>query len=444
MAAPEMAAPKMAASTVLETYAGTSRALPRRKRLIVVTGWEILGVLGSVIQWVTTSGGQESMQVRRNIKTDWTPSYLYKLFQGDNATIKNDVQFKDFCGGYGTGAVTLEGLILRNLLGMNRFSDSLTQFHWIRFIKGHIQLVPNDEIDWLFRVELHRPGKPTDVDAKHKWNHPAVLINLPGTKIVESIKRSKCCRWKHIKFTPPTHFEGWYDLDNFSKYPLFSYMWTSIDLSNPMGMAPYTKDVTNDTNAPLVNKWWGKSGDSLKCPWIDRKTYNDKFINDAGNSWLEWLLTSANDKKPKYSPFNPPVFPTTRSQTLWFRYKLYFQIGGLNINTRFQGYPVAEYESPPPAIDLENSAEIQEEDLDESGQLREEAFRRIAESHLDQVLPRELRAFYTKLEKQLHSKIERKKVRWGIKQTRRFRVPERGRRPRIRRFVPGIRVIGTE
>ncbi|WP_294191804.1 hypothetical protein, partial [Pseudomonas sp.] len=378
----------------------------------------MLGVIGSQLTFEPARDGKEYITVRRNIKNNQKVEYLSKLLN-DSANI-SDCEFKHFCGGYGNASFTLDGLVQRNLLGMNRFSDQINKRHWIKFLGGGVRFPPNDEIDFLFRISLHRPRNDPDRSHKDLWNHPAHLLNLPGTVIIESIKRTKCCKWRHLNFRPPSEFEGWYDLGTFSKFTLMSYYWTTIEMSNPMGIAPYTVDF-NENNAPLTNRWWGSSNSARACPWINRKAWDQQFLSSYENSWLQQLIDAVTDhqRRPNYSPFCPAVYRSNSPQSLWFLYYFKFQIGGLNIDQKFQNWPIVEYTTPP----VRAAAEIRRGELDESGWLRDDAFARIIGAGDEDGVARTavLTEQQRKLYKLLYAKYgPQRRVRWGWKRTRRI------------------------
>ncbi|BBE36946.1 hypothetical protein [Upsilontorquevirus viver2] len=398
-------------------YQVIKEGVPRKKVTVICRGWEILGVIGSQVQFTTLPSSSDAIQVRRNIKNNAKVDYLSKLINSTGSI--TNCEFKDFCGGFGNASFTLSGLVQRNQLGMNRFSSRINERHWIRFLGGGLKFPPNNEIDFLFRASTHRPKEGTDREARDKWNHPAHLLNLPGTIIVESIKRTKCCRWKHMRFRPPTDFEGWYDLDQFKDFNLLTYYWTTIHLTNPMGLAPYTTTMSED-RAPLKNKWWGPTG-SRSASWINRSEYDREFLSENETSWLQqlWNFVSSSQKRPKYGPFCPSIYPSTEPQTLWFMYYFKFQIGGLNIDQRFQSWPVDEYTTPPP----DATEEIRGGELDASGWLCDDAFRRIVGADNQDGLERTavLTEQQLKLYKLLYSKFgPQRRVRWGRVRTRRI------------------------
>lgn len=394
---------------------------PRKTKWITVTGWEIMGHVGSALSWVK-SGQDYSLHVRRNIKNTVKVDHLSKMgITNDNkAQGASACDFKDFCGGYGEAQFTLAGLVQRSRACMARFSESLGGYDWIKFIGGSVTLPPSHEVNYLFRWDNHRGGNDKEREIENVWNHPANMLLFPMTVIVESIERTKCCKWRRIKFKPPPAFEGWWDKDVFATFILGGYQWTTIDLDNPLGLAPYTQNVQTLTTQ-YKNEWFKKKG---PCPeWIDRSKYNKDFneSNTIATSWLDWVWGSlTTDKVPKYSPFCPPVYPTQNPQTLWFKYKFHFKVGGANLENRFEEYPIHEVNQPPQTCPTSCSACINPEDLDSDGLLTERAYRRITEPDNQSRILHQIRHYLRRYIRR-KQREQQKHVSWGRKQTRYFR-----------------------
>ncbi|AYP28856.1 MAG: ORF1 protein [Anelloviridae sp.] len=380
---------------------------PRKQKWITVYGWEILGVCGTT--WFWTDQGK--LEYRQNIKNNQPVSHLSELGilttnAKPNFTGGEKCEFKHFCGGHGQATITLAGLAERARLGMARFSENFEGYTWIKFLGAKFQLVPANEVDYLFKLNNRAPYK-TDPEkaAETKWNHPANLLLHRGVRVVESIQRSKCCKWKTIKYKPPTEFEGWYDIDNFASFQLLQYMWTTISLTNPMGIAPYAQTgLPNEDTGQIVNKWWKEGctdkSSNLHIPqWIDRVTYDSAFLTKNENKW--WNNIFSDTGKPKHSPFCPPVFTTTHPNTLWCRYKFWFKVGGSTIQNYLPLYPIQEIGPPPSTCSTSCTACIKEGDLDPDGILTESSYRRITEPH-HQSRRRLLEKFKRKLRMNIH------------------------------------------
>lgn len=385
-----------------------------------MTGWEILGICGST--WFFDSQGK--LTVKQNIKNTVNVQYLAVMGISTNGTVAvtpSGCLFKDFCGGYGNASFSLLSLMQRAQLGMARFSEGLGGYTWIKFKGASFQLVPSAEVDYLFRLQNHAQGAEQERKDENKWIHPGTMLLLPGTKIVESIKRTKCCKWKHIRYRPPPLFEGWYDIENFSKYILTSYEWTTVSLNNPMGIPPYklnNQNTSDDQQGDVDNNWWK---DGTKCTtsgfhiptWLNREAYNSEFNSQTGGWWDQvW------SKKPKCSPFCPPVFTTEHQNTLWVRYKFWFQVGGTTLENQIPQYPLREVNPPPGKCGYSCTTCINpEEDLDATGILTEKAFKRITGTG-DQK-QRLLKKLIYILRRQQQT-VPKTRIKWGGVQTRYF------------------------
>lgn len=309
----------------------------------------------------------------------------------------------------------------RAQLGMARFSESMAGYTWIKFKGAFFQLVPSNEVDYIFRLQNHAPGTDTERRDEISWIHPGTLLLLPGSKIVESIKRTKCCKWKHIKYRPPPLYEGWYDIENFASYILVAYEWSTISVNNPMGIPPYkisNSDTSQDQAGDVENQWW-KDGNKCNASgfhpplWLNRTEYNKNFNNQTGGFWDQIWKT-----KPKCSPFCPPVFTTEHANTLWIRYKFWFQVGGTTLENQIPEYPLKEVEPPPSKCPSSCTTCIDpKEDLDSDGILTETALKRIigGDNKKHRLLAK-LKRILTRQQQ----KVPRPRIKWGTIETKYF------------------------
>nr|UZV41769.1 MAG: ORF1 [Anelloviridae sp.] len=253
-------------------------------------------------------------------------------------------------------------------------------------IKFKLELIRGYSADYLFRLQMHRGPQ----DYETPLLHPAHLLNMPFVTWVESVKRTHCCKNKILRRRPGLDYTGWYDMETFRNYELFTYMWTVFDPNNPMGKNP----TINNTQ-----KWWAhdwlndkkgnkKIQENMEVGWYNRN-YDSNFVKavnklqtENGSLW-DWIFTPSTtpERIPqgKHTPFLPPVLNTETVNTLWFRYKIYFQVGGGSISRISPGWPLRE------TVDTttrcgepsECNACIKEGDTDEKGILTDEALERI-------------------------------------------------------------------
>nr|UZV41788.1 MAG: ORF1 [Anelloviridae sp.] len=291
-----------------------------------------------------------------------------------------EAKFWDFVGGWGHAEFTFRTLLIRAILGFARFSDSTRGFPFIRFLGYQMQLIRAPEISYLFRPEGHR-GKQ---DYEDVLQHPAHFINLPFVKIVESIIRSKCCKHPWIKRrADPSIFGGWHDITDFQNVRLTGYQWTTIDMDNPLGKNP---QMGRNTESPIINNWMGESKDqqmSTYCPsWLNIEKFDEDFVKyinrqitgNAQDFW-DWILPQTG-VKPKMGPFKQSLINTSSPNTLWFRYRFFFQLGGAGIGRLPPEYPIREADTCEPCKKTCEAC-IKEGDLDRWGLLKKAAFNRI-------------------------------------------------------------------
>ncbi|ASH99106.1 ORF1 [Pitorquevirus ursid11] len=410
---------------------------PRKRQHLVVTGWEILGVIGSQIIYDTAHSGDPIIHIKDVAPTNKQVQYFTSMIPtGLNNTCDDrwprtasSTQYWDFVGGWGYAHFTLAGLVLRNLLGMNRFSTNIRGWTHIKFKGFKWQLVRGRTVDYLFRPEMHRGP----LDDETYLLHPAHLLNMPFVKWVESVKRSHCCRSPIIRRRPPIDLLGWHDMEDFKSLLLGAYQWSAFDPDNPLGKNP----IAQETADKQKKYWWKnewmrekqpdtKIGLNKKINWSDRVAYDNNFIKEINNrikqeqsfanqpwsfwDWLAQITTTQGDTTGKHSPFLPPIIPSEHVNTLWFRYKFYFQLGGATIGRDLQDWPIKETDDNTRPCNTENgpcSACIRNGDLDSTGFLTEKALARITER--DQCQQQEL---VEEQPKSILKRRKRKRVTW--------------------------------
>lgn len=355
--------------------------------------------------------------------------------QQDNET-QNTATYKDFCGGYGGAWFTLGNLVNRSRQGFCRFSEKLTGHTWIKFLGGTVTPMPGWDVSYLFRWNTHHGGSE-EYNSEKKWCHPGIMLNQKGVMAVMAHQHTHCCKFKKIKFRrPPGWSQGWYDIDDFYNTLLGGYYWTAFDPWNPLGLRPVTtsgeaKDDPGDQqnskgSMTYFNKWWKErqnSGITLPLPkWTNRKCYNHAWDRDTKN-FNVWNVPFGNSSQwwtsepPRYSPFLPPIFSTSKQNCLWIRYTFYFQLGGRTLQSIVPDWPIKEVD-PPPDDTCQRGCEIciKEKDLDPQGILTEKAFRRITRINLSK--RERIQHLLKKIKK--HIRKQRKHIQWGTRQIKRY------------------------
>ncbi|ASH99112.1 ORF1 [Giant panda anellovirus] len=400
-------------------YKPVYQVQPRKRRLLVVTGWEILGIQGSRISYTVDANNKGHIEILDVAPSNKQVKYLSFMIpcsinnvcdeqwnpQGGRDDCEHTQRAKkptywDFVGGYGQAKFDLQSLVLRNLLGMNRFSEDIRGWTHIKFLRFKFQMVRAPELDYLFRTQMHRSPEDWELYAVH----PAWLLNQPSVRWIQSIKRSKCCKMVTIKRHAPIDYSGWYDIESFRNYTLVTYQWTVFDPNNPMGKNP--KYNTADNESKFWNDdWMRKSnvdrqgqptriGRNLNdtLDWMNRITYDNTFVNNVTNNfpgaetkktWWDVIFSNSDERiSGKQTPFLPSIITADRPNTFWFRYKFYFQLGGITIARHLQKWPIREFDDDTKTCNPSARCQycIQKGDLDEHGILKEKAFQRITES----------------------------------------------------------------
>ncbi|AYP28954.1 MAG: ORF1 protein [Upsilontorquevirus procy2] len=419
---------------------------PKGQTSLVVTGWEILGSVGSIITWTETGG-----IIKQLIKANNEVTYLYEMGitkenKDDKDEKTNTAEYKHFCGGYGGAWFTLGGLALRARYGMARFSKPLTGFTWIKFLGARVYLRQGWDVSYLFRWNTHHGGEK-EHQAEKKWVHPGTMLNTPGHVTVLAHNHTFCCKAKKLKIKRPPAFSGWFDIDAFYSTLLGGYFWTAFDPWNPLGFRPINKSgsdvsIQHQQNCKYGNKsncndysyfnfWWkdrtANQHGNQQPLWTNRKCFDKKFVDHAesGDGWNWWKMlwgqgdtTYFNgDQKPAFSPFAPPVYQASKQNTLWFQYKFFFKVGGRTLEANVPNFPIQEvYDPPSKGCQAGCKTCLQPGDLDKDGFIRRKKFKQLTESPLRKKLVKQLQKV---LSRKIRKRIKRK-VHWGCNSVYRY------------------------
>nr|UZV41782.1 MAG: ORF1 [Anelloviridae sp.] len=413
---------------------------PRKVTPLLVQGWEILGVQGAQLEFHYLNNKWD-IHIRNAAPSNKQVEYFSKTVPPNiNNTCEDKWQsgpkYWDFVGGWGQAKFDLQSLVLRNLLGFNRFSEDIRKYTHIKFKGLKFQLIRAMDLDYLFRPQMHRG--PFDYETS--LIHPAHLLNMPWVKWVQSITRSNCCKSPTIRRRTPPDLSGWFDIETFRNYELITYQWTVFDPNNPMGRnttpigtTEQSKFFDDDWMRPSSNKETISVNLNDRVRWADRTSYDSQFVGDMNNAaghqapdsnlfdfiWDKINQWNQNDKgfrKGKTTPFLPPMIESPQVNTFWFRYRFYFLLGGSTISRNLQKWPIRETEDDlKPCTGHQGCpACIHEGDLDPFGVLTEKALKRITE-------PPEHRKkkLVEKLAKLIRHRRKRKRVTWWDETTTR-------------------------
>nr|UZV41780.1 MAG: ORF1 [Anelloviridae sp.] len=407
---------------------------PKRIQPLLVQGWEILGVQGTQLEFHKLDEAEKwDIHIRHLAPTNKMVDYLSKM---QPIAIENKCSdtwqtpgpsYWDFVGGYGQAKFDLQSLVLRNLLGFNRFSEDIRKFTHIKFRGLKFQLIRAPTLDYLFRPQMHRGP----FDLEYPLLHPANLLNMPWVKWVQSVARSNCCRSPSIKRRPPPDLSGWFDIETFRNYELITYQWSVFDPNNPMGRN--TKPVGAGKTDKFFDDGWmnidtRKANINVnlneRAKWGDRWLWDTNFVQDV-NKYVQneqnpgvwdviWNQTNQPQfRKAKMTPFLPPMIESDEINTFWFRYKFFFLLGGSTISRSLQKWPIRETQDDIKYCDGgANPQECQycidpERDLDAYGLLTKKAFKRITEP-----AQHRKKKLVEKLARIIRHRRKRKRVTW--------------------------------
>lgn len=373
---------------------------PSHSKHLVVTGWEPLGIAGTVVErkldgtYVSTHG------IKNNFECKGLGEYLA---DGKSTQPTSESKIDKWCGGYGMASFSLNTLKLRAERGLATFSLDLSHYTHIMFLGVSYLAVPTPEVDYILHFDQHFSISPTDYTNLKKWTHPLHMLLKKGHVLVQSLQRYPRGKWRKVKRRPPPEVgKQWFEKEQFSKFLLTNYRWSTVQLRNPFGVPG--SDLTGDNKIPFENTWL-----SNKRPcWYDRESYDTGFLNWDKSSWFNkwWTGNLTTSSKGKYSPFCPPMYDAKNLNCMYFFYKFHFKVAG------------SAYDSVQPG-DLDNEVSrtpdcgrqcrycIRPDDLDKHGFIKSKRFRELVESNYPNRLGL-LHAFPNKRRKK-----KEKKVSWG-------------------------------
>ncbi|WCS65245.1 ORF1 [Grizzly bear anellovirus 8] len=374
---------------------------PRHIRVLTIKGVEFLGVQGSSIDYTfvpdnTSEQGTWTIDIKNVAPCSKEVTYFSTIFPL-STEVKDSCQDKwnsketcywDFVGGFGQAEFTFRSLIYRTLLGLARFSSKLDGFQFIKFLGYRWTLMRARTIDYILLPEAHRGPN----DYEKSLIHPINLLNTPGSVLVQSVNRTKCCRAPKVKKRAEPTIFGWHDIEEFMNVRLTGYVWSVIELDNPIGRNP---NITKQLKAPYDNDWMNETNDPQNktianyCPkWMNRVDYDKEFVTKVNGfqrsqkeNWWDWSQeatpTESKYKYGKQSPFLPTLYPAPFPQTLWFRFNFRFLLAGKTFGRTPPSYPVKETDVCVPCSAGCRACIDPEKDLDATGILKDKALARI-------------------------------------------------------------------
>nr|WCS65757.1 ORF1 [Torque teno Leptonychotes weddellii virus 1] len=309
-------------------------------------------------------------------------------------------------------------------------------YDYLRFLGGYIWIPRMQYISWIFGLDSSiqsNPKEEGEPEAKYKyektWVHPGILLNRPGNRLMLSTSQSgNRPFFRKIKVTPPAAWEGNYRMDVAKDFLLFHWYWTVCNMTasffdffcqrqRPKGapdsciQTPWFMGEKETLNS--VSSWFGSAAPYLNARKLKENLEKRKDYVDFRAAWVNRELyiksdcvnaPSANAVPPNFhnwGPFLPQSvqLDTSIGNSIYFRYKLFFQVSGDTLYRRLPSKPCKDAVIPPaPGTSDDPCPEIQTRsilkkrprpktiydilpgDLDESGILTERAYERITGS----------------------------------------------------------------
>lgn len=266
------------------------QTVPRRRKAIIVRGWEPLGN-------VCTSD---------TAKNRATP---YCSLEPNKSDCANSAQWH---GTYGYHYHTLENLIKRAYYRWNRWSSNWETYDYIKFCGGYAYLPPNEDLNWMFNAQPYwlsthfvdqQKNGPSNEET---WAHPGYLLHAKGTTLVWSRRLRHHTKLQKVKIPVPETWEGWIPIKNAPEYVLWFWVWSWWDPQRAF-FNPCFEDTSSSCAA---EPWWAKDQS-----WVNRDKY--QAANQA--SLKNW------------GPYLPSKQCSGNPASLWFLYELKFKVGGQSI-----------------------------------------------------------------------------------------------------------------
>lgn len=264
---------------------------PRRRKTIIIQGWEPLGNICS----------------NDTPKSRATP---YCSLEKGASDCKNSSQWH---GTYGYHWHTLYNLILRSRARWCRFSSDWESYDYIQFGGGTIWLPQTQDHTYMFNAQPYWLSQHFVDSAKNQksneetWVHPGYLIHAPGTRTVRSRRLAHYPRMKKYRIKVPTSWEGWIPIKDAINYVMYFWAWTWCDLERAFF------DPCTDPSVCMTEPWWGLAPDQMN--WVDREKYD----------------TPGGQNKKNWGPFLPEKNCSGQETSLWFLYRLKIRVAGESI-----------------------------------------------------------------------------------------------------------------
>nr|WCS65473.1 ORF1 [Torque teno Leptonychotes weddellii virus 1]WCS65477.1 ORF1 [Torque teno Leptonychotes weddellii virus 1] len=380
----------------------------RRRKRISVRGWEPLG----------------NICPKDSARAEATP---YKDLDIEPYDVTTEQQCKgQWHGQWGHHYFTFRSLLLRASYYFNYWSGDWEGYDYLSFKGGYLWLPRMPGFSWMFYLDpaIQSNPKEEEPEGKYKadktWVHPGIYLNRPGARLILSTLQSRGRNfYRRMKIRPPSAWEGNYRMDAAMDYLLFHWSWSTCNVTSPFydfycqnkngqnadqcEQCPWfihdpnfekLKDKTYMTESKNIYDKINEYKQDQRAAWVNRKKY---VKSDCSNSGTDQL---APGNFHNWGPFLPQnvLLSYQTGYSLYFRYKLFFQVSGDSLYRRLPSAPCKNTVFPPAPGTTDNPCgEIQARpilkkrkpasiydilpgDLDEGGLLTDRAYRRITGS----------------------------------------------------------------
>nr|WCS65497.1 ORF1 [Torque teno Leptonychotes weddellii virus 1] len=337
----------------------------RRRKRISVRGWEPLGnVCASDIA-----------------SSEATPYDDLDQYDLDPTTANCQNQAKGIWHGtWGHHYFTLRNLLIRAKYYFNYWSSDWEGYDYVSFKGGWIWIPRMPYFSWMFYADPMIQSNPKNEmpEAKYKfeksWFHPGIFLNRPGARLMlSSLQQPNKSFFRKIRVRPPSAWEGNYRIDVAMDYLLFHWAWTVTNVtasffdfycqrkrvSTANDTCPQTPWFICESDAWAAKNKYSpdevrkiqkvyenvlKQKEDPRSMWVYRKGYTKSDCVNTSN---------ADGKIPanfhNWGPFLPQnvVLEHTTGNSIYFRYKLFFEVSGDSIYRRRPSQPCADGVIPP-------------------------------------------------------------------------------------------------
>nr|WCS65481.1 ORF1 [Torque teno Leptonychotes weddellii virus 1]WCS65485.1 ORF1 [Torque teno Leptonychotes weddellii virus 1]WCS65797.1 ORF1 [Torque teno Leptonychotes weddellii virus 1] len=333
----------------------------RRRKRISVRGWEPLGNVCA-------------QDVASSEATPYNDLDMYDLDPRNNDC--TGTNHGVWHGTWGHHYFTMRNLLIRAKYYFNYWSSDWEGYDYVSFKGGWIWIPRMPYFSWMFYADPMVQSNPKEgmPEAKYKfeksWFHPGIFLNRPGAKLMlSSLQQPNRSFFRRIKIRPPSAWEGNYRIDVAMDYLLFHWAWTVTNVTasffdfycqrkraqTATDTCPQTPwFICEKSNWDARTSW--RADDSVKIAennyvnidrrkedprsaWVNRKAYlKSDCVNTPG----------AQGKIPanfhNWGPFLPQnvVLEHTTGNSIYFRYKLFFEVSGDSIYRRKPSQPCSD------------------------------------------------------------------------------------------------------